>query len=64
MRSECSIAMKQTQLKREFSEFSLYAKKTLILTYAQFCLVLPEHLTYLEALITSVIMTPFFNNFN
>ena len=41
MRIKCSIT-----LEKEFQKLSLYAKKT-NLTYAQFRLILPEHLTKL-----------------
>ena len=45
MRTECPTDMKQTALERQFHKFILYAKN-LILTHAQFRLVLPCCLTY------------------
>ena len=50
MRTKCPD-MKQTTLEREFHKLSLNATK-LILTYAQFCLFLPCHLTYTTQLYT------------
>ena len=47
MKTKCPIGMKQMTLEREFHKLSLYTKK-LILPYVQFCLVLPECLTYVQ----------------
>ena len=56
MRTKCPIDMKQKVLEREFHKPSLFAKKikqtNLILTCAQFRLVLPCHFTYVTRLKT------------
>ena len=56
MKTECPIGMKQTALKREYIKPSSYAK-SLILTYAQFRLVLPCRLT-------CYFVTPHFTQFD
>ena len=45
MRTKCPVDMKQTTLEREICKLLLYARK-LILTYAQFYLLVPKCLTY------------------
>ena len=58
MRTKSSIDMKQTALERKFDKLLLYAIK-INLTYAQFCLLLPCLLMYIDEIPSTTSMSDY-----